>query len=100
MPSSSFIPQSSSLLSFLALSERLKFELRHSWLSNGRRESVAEHSWHMALMAILIHPYLEHPVDLGQALQIILVHDLIEAEAGDVPFFETGARKEAKSARE
>jgi len=37
------------ILEFLALSERLKRELRHNWLSDGRRESVAEHSWQMAL---------------------------------------------------
>ncbi len=89
-----------SLLDFLALSEKLKCELRHSWLSDGRRESVAEHSWQMALMALLAHPHLETPVDLGKALKLILVHDLVEAEAGDVPVFETGARKANKPARE
>lgn len=88
------------LLGVLQLSERLKFELRHSWLSNGRRESVAEHSWQMALMAMLLHPHLAHPVDLGQTLQMVLIHDLVEAEAGDIPYFETGSRKEAKAARE
>ena len=47
------------ILDFLALAERLKCELRHSWLSNGRQESVAEHSWQMALMAMLMHRHLE-----------------------------------------
>lgn len=88
------------ILDFLALSERLKTELRHSWLSDGRRESVAEHSWQMALMAILVHGRLASPVDLGKALKMIVVHDLVEAEAGDVPYFETGARKAGKAARE
>jgi putative hydrolase of HD superfamily len=88
------------ILNVLKLAERLKFELRHSWLSNGRQESVAEHSWQMALMAILAYRSLEHPIDLEKTLKMIIIHDLVEAEAGDVPFFETGLRKEAKSALE
>jgi putative hydrolase of HD superfamily len=92
--------QVSRILNFLALSERLKLELRHSWLSNGRQESVAEHSWQMALMALLMHRHLEHPVDIERTLKMILVHDLVEAEVGDVPFFDKGERKRLKAARE
>ena len=88
------------LLSLLQLAERLKFELRHSWSSNGRRESVAEHSWQMALMAVLMHRHLEHPVNLEKALKMVVIHDLLEAEAGDIPFFETGPRKAAKASKE
>ncbi len=88
------------LLDFLTLSERLKTELRHSWLSDGRQESVAEHSWQMALMAMLIHPHLSQPVDLFRALKMILLHDLVEAEVGDIPFFEQSARKDAKEEME
>ncbi len=92
--------QAQVLLDFLATSERLKLELRHSWLSNGRQESVAEHCWQMALMAMLLHPHLTVPVDLGHALKLVLVHDLVEAEAGDVPFFEQSERKATKHQRE
>ena len=88
------------ILDFLRLSEALKRELRHSWLSDGRRESVAEHSWQMALMAILVHPHLEEPVDLGKTLEMIVVHDLVEALVGDVPYFDTSERKRLKRARE
>lgn len=88
------------ILSVLRLAERLKSELRHSWTSSGRQESVAEHSWQMALMAVLMHRHLEHPVDLERTLAMIAVHDLVEAIAGDVPFFETGERKTGKRARE
>ena len=88
------------ILDFLALSERLKLELRHSWLSDGRQESVAEHSWQMALMALLIHRDLAEPVDIGRVLKMVLVHDLVEAEVGDVPFFATGERKAGKAERE
>ena len=88
------------ILDFLALAERLKRELRHSWLSDGRQESVAEHCWQMALMAMLSHRQLEQPVDLGKALKMILTHDLVEAETGDVPFFERSERKAMKAERE
>ena len=88
------------ILDFLKLSEGLKRELRHSWLSDGRRESVAEHSWQMALMAILVHPHLGEPVDLGRTLEMIVVHDLVEALVGDVPYFDTSERKQLKQQRE
>ncbi|WP_407112442.1 HD family hydrolase [Bradyrhizobium sp. LMG 9283] len=88
------------ILQFLALSERLKRELRHSWLSDGRRESVAEHTWQMALLALLGYRYLEQPVDIGRVLKMIIVHDLVEAIAGDVPYFENGSRKQLKAERE
>ena len=85
------------LLDFFALAERLKVELRHSWLSNGRQESVAEHCWMMALMAVLLHRRLERPVDLARVLKMIVVHDIGETIIGDIPFFEVSARKDAKA---
>lgn len=88
------------ILDFYILAERLKRELRHSWLSDGRRESVAEHSWSMSLLALLAHRHLQRAVEIGHVLKIIIVHDLVEALAGDVPFFETGDRKAGKAARE
>ncbi len=89
-----------SILNLLKLAEKLNSELRHSWLSSGRRESVAEHSWQMALMALLVHRHLEKPVNLEHVLKMILVHDLVEAEAGDIPFFENSSRKDQKYQRE
>lgn len=73
------------IISFLHFAERLKFELRHSYTSSGRQESVAEHTWRMALMAILLEPYLNQNIDIGKTLTMIIIHDLVEAEAGDVP---------------
>ena len=90
----------SSIFRVLHLAERLKFELRHSWLSNGRQESVAEHTWQMALMAIFMHRHLEHPINIEHVLKMVIIHDIIEAEAGDVPCFEIGPRKEAKAKNE
>ena len=88
------------ILSFLSFSERLKIEMRHSWLSNGRRESVAEHTWQMALMAILLHHYLKDPINISKMLKMILIHDLVEGEVGDIPFFEESERSNCKVDRE
>jgi putative hydrolase of HD superfamily len=51
----------------------------------------------MALMALITYRHLEHPVAIDRVLKMVLVHDLVEAEVGDVPFFETGSAKEQKS---
>jgi putative hydrolase of HD superfamily len=54
------------MLDLLALAERLKTGLRHRWLASDRQESVAEHCFQMALMALLVHPHLALLVDLGK----------------------------------
>lgn len=77
--------QLSSIMDVLKLAERLKFELRHSYTSNGRRESVAEHTWRMSLMAVLIEPLLPQKPDMSRLLKMIIIHDLVEAEATDIP---------------
>jgi putative hydrolase of HD superfamily len=76
--------QITSILQVLQLAERLKFELRHSYTSSGRQESVAEHTWRMALMAVLIEPLLKQKVDTTRLLKMIIIHDLAEAEARDI----------------
>jgi putative hydrolases of HD superfamily len=76
--------QITSILKVLKLAERLKFELRHSYTSSGRQESVAEHTWRMSLMAVLIEPLLKQKVDTPRLLKMIIIHDLVEAEASDV----------------
>jgi putative hydrolases of HD superfamily len=75
------------ILRFLDIAERLKFELRHSWLSNGRQESVAEHTWRVSLMLVLLAPMLEQPIDVLKYLKMAIIHDIAEAEAGDIPVF-------------
>lgn len=76
--------QITSILKVLTLAERLKFELRHSYTSSGRQESVAEHTWRMSLMAVLIEPLLKQKVDTARLLKMIILHDLVEAEARDI----------------
>src|SRR5436190_10142328 len=76
--------QIASILKVLTLAERLKFELRHSYTSSGRQESVAEHTWRMSLMAVLVEPLLKQKVDTTRLLKMIIIHDLVEAEAKDI----------------
>lgn len=90
------------VLEVLSLAEKLKYELRHSWLSNGRQESVAEHTWRMSLMVVLLEPYLDKDLDTARTLKMVIVHDLVEAEAGDIPVFDvtTDLAREMKQAKE
>ena len=73
-------------ISFLGKIEKLKCNTRHSWTSSGRRESVAEHSWRLAVMALLCAD--EYPeVDINKVVRMCLIHDLGESVTGDVPSF-------------
>lgn len=72
-------------MDFLHLAQNLKTELRHCWYTDGRRESVAEHSWRLALMVIRFANQLDQPIDTFKCLKMALVHDLPEAIAKDLP---------------
>ena len=85
----------SEIFEFLKVAEKLKTELRHSWTSNsGRQESVAEHTWMMALLAILLTDKLDTSIDRVKVLKMVIIHDLVEAIAGDVPAHELSKRKD------
>lgn len=77
------IEHSHNILMFLNQAEQLKQELRHSWTSGGRQESVADHSWRLAVMLVICAPHLGHQFNLLKALKIALFHDLGEAKIGD-----------------
>jgi len=80
----------SELLQILSVAEKLKCNTRHCYTSSGRHESVAEHSWRIALMAMLIAP--EFPeADMDRVIRMCLIHDLGEAFTGDIPTFEKTA---------
>jgi len=79
------------ILDFLRATERLKIVRRSAYTSEGEPESVAEHSWRLCLMALVLRD--EFPtVDLGKLLAMCVVHDLGEAIGGDVPAPEQARR--------
>jgi putative hydrolase of HD superfamily len=83
------------LLNALHIAERLKDATRHCETSGGRRESVAEHSWRLALMAYWIAD--EFPeADMNKVIRMCLIHDLGEAFTGDIPSFLKTAQDESR----
>ena len=81
------------LLNVLHIAERLKDELRHCETSKGRRESVAEHSWRLALMAFFMKD--EFPtLNMDKVIKMCLIHDLGECFTGDIPTFMKSASDE------
>ena len=80
------------ILEFLRATERLKVVTRSAYTSEGNPESVAEHSWRLCLMALVLRD--EFPdADLGKLLAMCVVHDLGEAIGGDVPAPEQARRR-------
>lgn len=91
----------SQLLAFYREVEKLKTTLRHSWLNDGKRqESVAEHTWMMALLALVIMPQLKQKLDQTKVLKMIIIHDLAEAVTADMPIWEGVENKAVKIAAE
>ena len=85
---------------FIAEVDKLKNIFRRTILTDSsRRENDAEHSWHLALMAIVLEEYAAEPVNLGRVLAMVTVHDLIEIYAGDTFAFDTAANQD-KAQRE
>lgn len=83
------------LLETLHVAERLKDVTRHCYTTNGRHESVAEHSWRAALMAYFLRD--EFPeADMDKVIRMCLIHDLGEAFTGDIPSFLKTKSDEAK----
>jgi putative hydrolase of HD superfamily len=72
------------VLAFLRAAERLKTVTRSGWTSTGKAESVAEHTWRLCLMAMVLYGRAES-VDLARLLKMCVIHDLGEAIGGDVP---------------
>ena len=74
-------------IELMHLAERLKDTPRHSWTSQGRRESVAEHSWRLALMAVFLKDDFPE-ADWEKVLTMAVLHDMGECFTGDIPAFE------------
>jgi putative hydrolases of HD superfamily len=85
---------------FILEIDKLKTIIRRTYLLNeDRAENTAEHSWHLAMMAILLAEHANEPVDVARVIKMVLVHDIVEIDAGDTYFYDTAAALD-KAARE
>lgn len=88
------------ILDFLVTADRLKTVERRAFVGDGsRRENSAEHSWHLALTALVLHREIGFAADLGRTLALALVHDLVEIHAGDTYAYDE-AQATAQAERE
>lgn len=84
-------------LRFLLEIDKEKNILRQTHLSNGgRREDDAEHAWHMGIMAFLLAEYANEKIDVPKVMLMLLIHDLVEIDAGDTYAYDTEGKKTEK----
>jgi putative hydrolase of HD superfamily len=83
-------------LALLMELDRLKSVLRRTRVKSAdkRLENSAEHSWHVALMAILMEEHANEPVDIARVVKMLLLHDVVEIDAGDTFVYDTAASAE------
>src|SRR5210317_808230 len=73
-------------LAFLTEADKLKTVLRGTTLCDGsRRENSGEHSWHIALYAMVMAEHAIRPVNIDLVIKMLLIHDIVEIDAGDNP---------------
>lgn len=81
-------------LSFIIEVDKVKNIFRQTYLSDkNRKENDAEHSWHIALMALLLKEYADEPVDVLKVMTMVLIHDLVEIDAGDTYAYDEAANQ-------
>ena len=87
-------------LGFVLEVDRLKSVIRRGYVADGsRRENTAEHSWTLALMAIVLAEHAGEPVDVARVVRMVVIHDLVEVDAGDTYVYDEAGRA-SKDARE
>ena len=81
--------------------DKEKFIGRQTYLSDGqRKENDAEHAWHMAIMAILLSEYADEKIDVLKTVTMLLIHDLVEIDAGDTYAYDEEAAKSKRKREE
>ena len=77
-------------IAFLTEVDKEKNIFRQTYLADGKRkENDAEHSWHLALAAVLLKEHMKEDADLGRVMSMVLIHDLVEIDAGDTYAYDT-----------
>ena len=87
MDSASHTPRLDAQMAFLAEADRLKAVTRATRVTGNRFENSAEHSWHVALYALTLAEHAPEGCDTTRVIQMLLLHDLVEIDAGDNPIF-------------
>ena len=89
-------------LDFILELDRLKGVYRQALVKSddNRQENSAEHSWHITMLAHTLHEYAEEPVDINRVIQMLLIHDVVEIDAGDTFAFATQAELEGQEEKE
>jgi putative hydrolase of HD superfamily len=86
-------------LAFLTEADKLKSVLRATTLCDGSRpENTGEHSWHVALYALVMAEHAKRPLQIDRVIRMLLIHDLVEIDAGDVPVHSAKAQDTAAQA--
>jgi len=77
-------------IEFIKEIDKLKYIQRRTRLFNSdRNENDAEHSWHLAMMAIILSQHSNTPIDVLKVLKMVLIHDIVEIDAGDTFIYDT-----------
>lgn len=77
-------------MDFILETDKIKNVTRQTYLSDGKRkENDAEHSWHLALMCALLAEYAKEEIDVAKTMTMVLIHDIIEIDAGDTYAYDT-----------
>lgn len=77
-------------VSFIKEIDKLKYIQRKTKLFNSdRNENDAEHSWHLAMMTIVLAEHSDKPIDVLKVLKMVLIHDIVEIDAGDIFLYDT-----------
>jgi len=81
-------------LRFIIEIDKVKAVLRRTRLfDNSRHENDAEHSWHLAVMALTLREYADGQIDIARVIEMVLVHDIVEADAGDTFLYDETANE-------
>ena len=87
-------------LYFILELDKLKSVYRRTYLIDGTRsENSAEHSWHLALMAMVLAEHANEPLDVGKVIRMVLIHDIVEIDAGDTYIYDAQDDKAEREQR-
>jgi putative hydrolases of HD superfamily len=87
-------PELQQQLAFVLEIDRLKSIIRRNYLiDESRHENSAEHSWHLAMIVLVLYRYASEPIDLLKTLRLVLLHDVVEIDAGDAFVYDEDAQQ-------